>query len=34
MIKTALNGLQAFNESTEFISTIAQLTQLFGYLPQ
>ncbi len=34
MIKTALNGLQTFNESTEFISTIAQLTQLFGYLPQ
>lgn len=34
MIKTALKGLQAFNESTQFISTIAQLTQLLGYLPK
>lgn len=33
MIKTALTGLQTFNESTQFISTIAQLTQMLGYLP-
>ncbi|MDW3916017.1 hypothetical protein QI334_13320 [Staphylococcus saprophyticus] len=33
MIKTALKGLQTFNESTQFISTIAQLTQTFGFLP-
>ncbi|PTK89256.1 hypothetical protein BUZ03_11665 [Staphylococcus gallinarum] len=34
MIKTALKALQTFNESTQFISTIAQLTQLLGYLPK
>ncbi|WP_422404280.1 hypothetical protein [Mammaliicoccus sp. JADD-157] len=33
MIKTALTGLQTFNESTQFISTIAQLTQMLGFLP-
>lgn len=34
MIKIALKGLQTFNESTQFISTIAELTKLLGYLPK
>src|SRR5699024_9016329 len=32
MIKTALEGLQVFNQSTKFISTVIEISQKIGYL--